>query len=393
MDWRARILSAALLLSVPFWLPAQMRFDVAAPAGRSAREAFERAFADKAAERLDCQVRAFPAQLSYDLQISASYEFLLPLRQFQGRRASTLLNVFRVTPRKPAGEPVWFIRRWPVRRIPEEMFVDKRLALQFGGGFLAGPGEYDVDWLLIDGEDRVCRKSWRVKARESRAASLGIKPGSVDDDRRLMNWRGPAAANDSPRKATIFLHAAPTFRRRYSTRLSWWDYRLLMTSLTNTIDRGGFGAARVVVFDLQRRRVLFEASQFTGREYRRMGDVLGEVDLATIDYATLAKGPSEWSFLESLLEQERKLPDQPGAYIFITPAWREGERRKPLGEGLLEGLPRVFALALAPFGRYTSGTVLDFVKAARGRTFNIFQPTDLAAATERLRRDLDEASR
>lgn len=393
MYWRARILFAALLLGIPVCARAQMRFDAAGPAGRSAREAFDRAYTDKTKERLDCQVSTYPARLSYDLQISASYEFLLPLRQFQGKEPRTLLNVFRVTPRKPQGEPVWFIRRWPVRRIPAEMFVDKRLALQLGGGFLVGPGDYQVDWLLIDGEDRVCRKSWRVKARESRAESLGIKPGFIDDDRRLMNWRGPAAANETARSATIFLHAAPTFRRRYSTRLSWWDYRLLMTSLTNTIDRGGFSAARVIVLDLQRRRVLFEASEFTGREYRRMGEVLGEVDLATIDYATLAKGPSEWAFLENLLADERKRPDQPDAYIYISPAWREGERRRPLSEGLLEGLPRVFALALAPFGRYTSGTVLDFVKAARGRAFNIFQPPDLATATERLRRELDEASR
>lgn len=384
---------AALLVLLPAALAAQTRFDASSQAGRAAREVFERTFAAKSAAALACQVSTLPARLSYDLQISAGYEFLLPLRQFQGMGASQLLNVFRVTPRKPQGEPVWFVRRWPMREIPAGERVDKRLALLLGGGFVVGPGDYEVDWLVIDKLDRVCRKSWRFKARESRAEQLGLQPGSIDDDRRLLNWRGPAAVGGSARQATIFLNAAPTYRRRYLTRLSWWDYRLLMTSLRNTIDRGGFTGARVVVFDLQRRRVLLAADEFTGREYRRLGEVLGGVDLATIDYATLAKGPSEWEFLEGLLAAERERPEQPDAYVFISPAWREGERRRPLSAGLLEGLPRVFAMALAPAGRFTAGTVLDFVRAARGRAFNVFQPPDLASAIDRLRRELEEDAR
>jgi hypothetical protein len=166
---------------------------------------------------------------------------------------------------------------------------------------------------------------------------------------------------------------------------------VLMASLLNTIDLGGFTQARVVVFDLQRRRVLFESSSFGGGELQRLGRVLGDVDLATIDYETLVSGPTEWQFLEQLLASEQEKGESPEAYVFITPAWRDGVRRQRLSEALLEGLPKVFALALAPFGRYTTGTVLDFAKAARGRAFNVFQPTDLASATERLRKDLDSA--
>ena len=387
-----RILLAALgLFSAPP-LAAQTRFDPGSAPGRPLREAFERTYADRSLAEMECRVGTFPAQLGYDLQISAGFEFLLPLRQFQGKNANALVNVFRVTPRKPAGEPVWFIRRWPLRPIPEGAAVDKRLSYQFSGGFLGGPGEYDVDWLPADGPDPGCPEGWSIKGRAPRAGGLDFKPGLVDDDRRLLNWSGPAAAS-SARRATIFLNAAPTVRRRYSTRLSWWDFRLLLTTLTNAIGRGGFTQARVVVFDLERRRVLFEADDFRRREFRELAEVLGAVDLATIDYATLARGPSEWEFLESLLAAERKQSVRPDAYLFIAPAWREGERRRPLNPALLEDLPRVFAFALAPFGQYASGTVVDFAKAARGRVFNIFQPPGLATATERLRRELDGEER
>lgn len=390
MIFRPRLLPAAFLF-LPLALGAQMRFDVKAKAGAPAGAAFERAFKDRNAPRLECQVRSQPARLSYDLQIFTGFEFTVPLRQFQPEKRGLLLNVFRVTPRKPEGEPVWFIRRWPVPELPEKTVASRQNYLQLGGGFIVGPGDYQVDWLLLDAGDRVCRKSWRIRARESRAESLGIEPGYVDDDRSLMAWRGPAAGVEPPRRGTIFLHAAPTFRRRTYTRLSFWDRRVLVASLLNTIDRGGFTQARVVVFDLQRRRVLFESSSFGGGELRRLGQVLGEVNLATIDYETLVSGPTEWQFLEQLLATEKEKGEPSEAYVFITPAWRDGVRRQRLSEGLLEGLPRVFALALAPFGRYTTGTVLDFAKAARGRAFNVFQPPDLAAATERLRKELDSA--
>ncbi len=390
MIFRPRLLPAALLF-LPLAVGAQTRFDVKGRAGAPVAAAFERALNNRNAPRLECQVRSQPARLSYDLQIFTGYEFTVPLRQFEAEKRGLLLNVFRVTPRKPEREPVWFLRRWPVPELPKEVVASGRNYLQLGGGFIVGPGEYQVDWLLLDADDRVCRKSWRIRARESRAESLGIEPGYVDDDRRLMAWHGPEAGADSPRRGTIFLHAAPTFRRRTYTRLSFWDRRVLMASLLNTIDRGGFTQARVVVFDLQRRQVLFESGNFGGGELRRLGQALGEVDLASIDYETLVSGPTEWQFLEQLLASEKEKSEPSDAYVFITPAWRDGVRRQRLGEALLEGLPKVFALALAPFGRYTTGTVLDFAKAARGRTFNVFQPNDLAAATERLRKDLDSA--
>lgn len=382
----------ALVALMASGLGAQTRFDAEARSGRPVREAFERALEDRGMAGLECQLRTQPARLSFDLQIFTGYEFTLPLRQFGTGKQGLLLNVFRVTPKKPEGAPVWFVRRWPLPEFTEKTVESRRTYLQLGGGFIVGPGEYQVDWLLLDGRNRVCRKSWKVKAKEARAASLGIEEGMVDDDRRLMAWKGPGEqAGAEGRRATIFLHAAPTFRRRVYTRLSFWDRRLLLTSLKNTLERGGFSGARVVVFNLERRQVLFEAEEFGAGEYRRLGQVLGEVDLATIDYGTLASGETEWAFLEKLVGPERGRGAD--AVVFITPAWRDGQGRRRLSGGFWEGGAPVFAMALAPAVRYTTGTVVDFAKALRGRVLNVFQPMDLAAATERLRRELDGAAR
>ncbi len=153
MIFRPRLLPAAFLF-LPLVLGAQMRFDVKARAGAPAGAAFERAFKDQNAPRLECQVRSQPARLSYDLQIFTGFEFTVPLRQFQPEKRGLLLNVFRVTPRKPEGEPVWFIRRWPVPELPKEVVAKGRNFLQLGGGFVVGPGDYQVDWLLLDAGNR-----------------------------------------------------------------------------------------------------------------------------------------------------------------------------------------------------------------------------------------------
>jgi hypothetical protein len=75
-----RILLAALWFVSAPPLAAQTRFDPGSVTGRPLREAFERTYADRSLTELECRVGTFPAQLGYDLQISAGFEFVLPLR-------------------------------------------------------------------------------------------------------------------------------------------------------------------------------------------------------------------------------------------------------------------------------------------------------------------------
>lgn len=389
---RARLVFMLLTALVgPSW--AQSRFDPAeGDSGRKAVATFEDVLAGRGQGKLKCTVNRYAPSLNYDLQVWTGFSMSFPGMQFQPGRKAFMVNVFRVTPLKPAGEPVWFFRRYDLPPIPPEAAKNKKIQLEAGGGFLVGSGEYQVDWVLIDDLDRACTARWQLKSDPPEKERIGIRPGFADDDSRLMRWPGPKpAADGAGMRATILVNAGPTFRRRFVSKLSSWDRRLLTTAVTSTIDRVGFSSVRVVVFDLERRRVLFEDDNFGARGYRRLLGSLGEADFATIDYSVLADGGSEYDFLESLLSAETRRDQAPGAMVFVTPSWRDGPRRRKVAEQLAEASPEVFCLALAPRNPWVSGSVVDFVKQLKGRVLAVFRPTDLAKATAEIRESLERS--
>jgi len=117
-------------------------------------------------------------------------------------------------------------------------------------------------------------------------------------------WKGfdapPPGA--SARRATILINVYPVTRRRHMAALSWRDQATLMNVLSSVVSRGGFHSARVVAFDLQRRQVVYDEPDFQPRSFEALADALSSVNLATIDYATLAEGPTEQQFLESTIK-------------------------------------------------------------------------------------------
>lgn len=383
------VLGALLLAS---GLAAQVRFDPNSEHGREAVSAFEKFVSSKSNQPLMCSVMPFPPTLSYDLRVWTGYQFFFPAWQLEAGKPALLLNVFRVTPVKPKpGEPVWFHRHWNLPAFSPEALKNRKVELEAGGGFLVGSGEFQVDWLLVDDRDRICRKTWKFNSNPPLREQLGLTPGLVDDDSRVSAWPGPKAAAGAPgKRATILVNVYPTFRRRYLSRLSWWDRRLLTTAITTTVDRAGFASARVVLFDLERRRVLFEDNEFGPAGYRRLLGRLGEADFATIDYSVLREGQTEFEFLRSLIETEGSQQRVSDAVVFVTPAWREGQRKSRLPDALWEAVPRLFCIALSPRNNWVAGSVVDFVKAGKGQILSVFAPQDLARATEKIQRELRE---
>lgn len=383
-----------LLLASSAESRAQMRFDPQGGTSSQTVEAFEVVLAKRGKPTLDCNIRTFNPNLGYDLQVWTGYQIGLPAKQFEPGRRATLLNVFRVTPTKPAGEPAWFLRRWDLPVIPPEIRNNKQVELTAGGGFRVGTGEYRVEWVLIDDQDRSCTKNWKVKSNPPQKERLGLQAGYVDDDRRLMSWPGPKPAPPGQQmRATILVNAYPVSRRRYITQLSWGDRRLLATAVTTTIDRVGLNSVHLIVFDLERRRILFEDKEFSRRGYRQLMNRLGQANLATIDYSVLEEGPTEFEFMTSLLAGESEKDRPSDAIVFVAPAWRDGGRKQPIPPAMRESVPSVFCLALAPGMNWVTGSVVDFVKELKGRVLNVFQPTDLALASDRIRRNLLESGR
>jgi hypothetical protein len=150
------------------------------------------------------------------------------------------------------------------------------------------------------------------------------------------------------------------------------------------LDQTRFTSARVIAVDLDGRRVLFEEENFDPRAYLRMNEVLREMSLATVSYQTLAKGPSEGQFVESLVRKELDRKDRADALVILGPAWRPSGKLSPLLKELREQLPPVSYLSLSPW--YGLDDVFDrFTRTSKGKVLPISRPSDLAGALKQIR--------
>ncbi|MBA3974021.1 MAG: hypothetical protein C0504_07360 [Candidatus Solibacter sp.] len=364
-------------------LQAQMRLDTSLPSNRKTVEAFEdlwRRRDDKARRALECDIRPVPPSLGFDLRLWAGYNFSLPLTEFKGQKQARLSAVIRLQPLEPGGKPVYLGRRLTLSRIPEA--PSKKLHMSAGGGFALGAGSYRASLLIGDSTGRSCAKSFTLKAKEPRGSVSQLARGEVSD--ASAGWKGFAApaAGAEPRRVTVVMNAYPVTRRRHLAALSWRDQSTLMNVLGSLLSRGGYHSARVAAIDLLNRHVVYDEAQFGPGSFEALADALGSVNLATVDYETLAQGPTEHQFLESVV---RRVSSEaaPGQIVFITPPTQPPGRAGARNEGVWEGLRRPAVLALLP-RPVAEGSVIDVAKAAKGRVFSIYTPSDLASAVERI---------
>ncbi|MCU0246148.1 MAG: hypothetical protein MUC42_06225 [Bryobacter sp.] len=363
-------------------LSAQVKINPATELGRAMPQSFENTWKDSKPVKMDCAIRRYEPRLGFEFRFWSGYEFSLPAKQFVTGKEHRLIAVTRVTPRKPAGPAVYFGQRYPLRPLPPEAARMRNLELTLGGGFYLGPGEYDVTVILTDEAGRQCRDQWKLKAKAG-DVPVRLANGQLEDS-GLDDWKGFEGKTGDPARVTVLVHAAPVTRRRHSAKLSPWDRTVLLGSLVTLLDQTRFTAARVIAVDLDGRRVLFEEENFNPRAYLRMNEVLREVSFATVSYQTLAKGPSEGQFVESLVRKELDRKDRSDALVIIGPAWRPSGKLSPLLKELRDQLPPVWYLSLSPW--YGLDDVFDrFTRTSKGKVLPIYRPSDLAGALKQIK--------
>lgn len=377
-----RLLSAVLALTA-VQAAAQMRLDLSLPSNRVVVKSFEDFWKQPAGERgpeLECTITTVPASLGFDLRLWAGYYFTVPLAEFKGLRQTRLSAIIRIERLDATGEPVYLGRRLAVPSIPSE--PSKRLHVGAGGGFAVGEGRYRASLLIVDVRGRWCAKSWKLKANTPRGGAPHPGKGEVQD--ASGGWPGFAspAAGVQGRRATVLVNAFPVTRRRNLAALSWRDQSTLLNVLASLLSRGGFHSARVLAVDVLNRQVVYDEPRFSPGSFESLGDALGAVNLATVDYGTLAEGPGEHQFLESIVKRISKEAD-PGEIVFITPSTQSPGRPGARNEGVWEGLRRPAVLALLP-RPIAEGSVVEVAKGGKGRIFSIYTPADLASAVERI---------
>jgi hypothetical protein len=378
-----RCIAAILVLASAPALQAQRIIDAGDPVNRSLIQNFDRIWSTKDSKdraALGCEIAFIPSELGFDLRLWTTYALSIRASEFAGANRTRMTALIKVEPLAPAGETVYLARRMAIPRIP--LNPPKNVRVGANGGFALGEGKYRVRLTFVDQRGRSCMKQWTFKAKAGRRNASELDPGQVAD--ASNGWAGfdapPAGA--AARHATIVINAYPVFRRRHMASLSWRDQVTLMNVLSSVLSRSGFHSARVVAFDLQRRQVIYNEPEFSPRSFEALSDALSSVDLTTIDYATLAKGPTERQFLERTIQDLTRQGD-PGEIIFISPPTRPASGSGQKNDAIWEGHARPSVLALAP-NPIPEGAVIDFAKSGKARVFSIYLPSDLAAAVNRI---------
>jgi len=355
----------------------QILVDSTAGEGRNVPARFEEQWNRKELPRLKCDVVRYQPALDYGLRMWSGFSARIPAAQFKFTADERAAVVFRVAPSGNPAEAVYFWQRLNIPRLPDGVTDLRKVELNLGGGFFLGAGQYRLDWMLMHSDGRVCRDSWKLTAK---GKDLPTPPGTVESLDAVV-WPGfPKGSNgDKGARATIFVNAAPVWPRRYVSRLSPWDRQILISTLNSLLRAGRFTSACVVVFDLQRRRVLFREPAFDAKGMSRLAGQLRAVDLSTISMKTLQESAAPREFLEELMRTELKESESSDAFVFIGTRWRAGPKLPALSEDLKESLPRTWFLAFTPVQAMEQDSVSSLVRAVKGKVVSIYRPSDLAS--------------
>ncbi len=371
-----------LLAAIVAPAAAQLLLEPNSTPGRAMPARFAQAWEDHSALNLRCRVMQVPPRLSFSFRYWTGFEVVLPSDQLAGAAGNRLVTVFRVRPRTPEGTWTYFVQEATLPEVP----ADRKVDLWYGGGFYAGAGKYEVDWMLVERDGRICRKSWKLEASGGGKVTMSMPPSTVASV-RLEDWTGFKQTAEAKGEVTVLLNVAPVARRRYFTKLSPWDRTLLLTSLKSLLDQVPATKARVVVFDIDGRRELFRSSDFRPRDYRRLYGVLENANFGTIAYSTLAKGPPAGEFLFGIVEKEiaaaRGKP-----VIFLGPEMRPSNARLPERQSEVKvdaGKMFYLCFPLTPAG--PEDLIAKIVKG-KGKSFSLFFPQDLANALRQVSQQL-----
>ena len=351
-----------------------------------------RDFRDLKVERkLECAVSPVKPSLNYSFRFQTGYVVRMPIRQYEGAR-QRLITFFRVTPDDNEREPVYFLSTAQIPQAPRT-----NITVELGGGYVVGEGKYRVDWVMADESGRACAKNWRIEAklgRKERGVAPGAAPGTVDQI-SLRRWTRGSKGPDNPEghRVTILMHAAPVVSRRL--RLGGFDRVLLLSSLASLIERLPLRSARLVVFNLDQQREIYRTEDFEPPDFTRVSRALSELELGVVDYDVIKNRRGHVDLVAELIGEalEQKSSD---AVVFLGPKPKQFDKvQRSLLPERSPGQPPLFYVQFRPFviGYSYPDTLMNAVSRMDGKTFQVYSPSDFAAAITEINRALEKAKR
>jgi hypothetical protein len=211
------------------------------------------------------------------------------------------------------------------------------------------------------------------------------------DEVGLRRWSRGSKALAEPggdRHITVLMNVSPILPWR--TRLGGYDRSLLLSSLAALLERLPVRKVRLILFNLDQQRELFQDEDFGPSDFGRVANALGTIELGTVDYSTLKNKSGHIDLLTDLIEKARK-DRESDAVVFLGPKpWRFD--KAPRGAIPQRGSsdPPFFYVQFRPRMQAAAhtDTIMSAVKQMGGKTFDVYTPGDFAAAIREVNKAL-----
>jgi hypothetical protein len=343
--------------------------------------------------RLRCTIQPFKPLLDFAFRFDTGYVFRCPLKEFEGKE-SMLWSFMRITPE--SGSPVLLGAGYRLPGNPTETRHPanlEKLKREIGasGAFTIGEGRYRVEIVLVDDRGRVIQRSWKIQAslrRGEKTVKVAAESSTVAPlvDRL---WDGKLDTSGSGVRVTVLLNVAPFSLR--VPKLRAWDRALLLGSLSSLLRETPCESVRLVAFNLDQGRVIFEQVPFDSSGFKRLSQGLQNQELETVNYQALQT--RTWmELLADLANREVTAVEPSQVAIFLGP--RVHSTRK-IPKQMLKARetrePQFFYFQFFPYwvrGSDFVDSVGHLTKAEGGTVLAIHEPSELARAIKKMLSEL-----
>ncbi len=329
---------------------------------------------------LACIVTPIPPDLRFDLRFHVGYAVSIPTMELDDS-ASRLTVILRVFAKKLPQEPVYFLQKL---RLPD-LRGPAGSRMRFEGAFRVGEGEYHVDWLIRDQDERFCSSSWEFHAQTNPRDHF--PPGSVVGNR--------IEAEDP----SLFAEESPTPHERDS---GGWRFKILVNFAPQNTESVSLGSSdfdgllgilrkmagerRVAEFSTVAISIHSQQEIYRGDgpniDLPAIGRALSALNLGTVDLKQLKNKNSETEFFERVLTQDIG-PGPVDAIIFVGPKYYlDANVSSASVDAIGDGGAPVFYMNYNshPVSKPWRDAMGNVVRKLHGIEYAITQPQDLCAA-------------
>lgn len=268
---------------------------------------------------LPCDLEPLGPHLGFDLQFQAGYRIRIPLSTLAGEQ-NHLRILLRIIPLDGSKDAHYFVDRYSVPSVDPGASGSAVL----GGQYSLGPGRYEVNWLMRDGQERVCSHNWEIET-------------PTYDSVEKLSYSRPAFSV-GPRESEIFLEEPPVLRAAVQKllhvklmvnftptdprdyELPPYDLKSIVSMLRAIAREPQIGRFSIVAFNLQEERVIFEQHDVPRIDFPRLGDAVENIEGGLVDVSQLQDENSGPRFLAELLSKHLGPQEpEPDAVVFLGP--------------------------------------------------------------------------